>query len=229
MRRIVSLFLALILLCSLAACGGTPEPQPEVDPPAGEEVGEVAAPGSDGSSEPEPAPEPEPYFLYDPTVMPEGSTRDGVNYVEYNGLVEHLFFHPVIAYPELAFDGDHMSDGYDDWMVTVGEYNKILQSLYDNDFILVDIHDCWSEQATEDGTLRMKKNTLYLPEGKKPLSKGFKEAVAKMGMKKNEIAVVGDQIYTDVLGANLMNLKMLYVVPIEKEKTAFFVNAVFLF
>lgn len=62
----------------------------------------------------------------------------------------------------------------------------------------------------------------FIPEGKKPLSKGFKEAVAKMGMKKNEIAVVGDQIYTDVLGANLMNLKMLYVVPIEKEKTAFF-------
>ena len=51
----------------------------------------------------------------------------------------------------------------------------------------------------------------------------IKEAVAKMGMKKNEIAVVGDQIYTDVLGANLMNLKMLYVVPIEKEKTAFFI------
>ena len=26
-------------------------------------------------------------------------------YVPWTGVVEHLFFHPVIAYPELAFDG----------------------------------------------------------------------------------------------------------------------------
>lgn len=62
----------------------------------------------------------------------------------------------------------------------------------------------------------------FIPDGKKPLSVGFKKAMQKMGISNNEIAVVGDQIYTDVLGANLMRLKMLYVVPIEKEKTMFF-------
>ena len=30
-------------------------------------------------------------------------------------------------------------------MVTVNEYNKILQSVYDNGYILVDIGDVWSE------------------------------------------------------------------------------------
>jgi predicted HAD superfamily phosphohydrolase YqeG len=43
-----------------------------------------------------------------------------------------------------------------------------------------------------------------------------------MHMPKNKIAAVGDQIYTDVLGANLFGIKMLYVVPMEYEKTTFF-------
>ena len=167
MRRLTSLLLALLLLFSLTACGAkTPvgNPPKTEEAPAADQLTAESAP-----EEPEPLPEPEPYFLYDPTVMPEGGTRDGVTYVEYNGVVEHLFFHPVIAYPEQAFDGDHMSDGYDDWMVTVGEYNKILQSVYEKGFVLVDIADCWSEGTAEDGTPRMVKNTLYLPEGKKPL------------------------------------------------------------
>ena len=50
--------------------------------------------------------------------------------------MEHLFFHPVIAYPELAFDGDAQADGLDDYMVTVDEYNKILQSVYDKGYVL---------------------------------------------------------------------------------------------
>ena len=162
MRRMTNLLLALLLLLSLTACSSAP------------------APGSDGPSQPEPpaqaetpeadAPaEPEPYTILDPTVQPEGGVRDGVTYVPYDGVVEHLFFHPVVAYPELAFDGDSKSDGIDDWMVTAGEYLKILESVYEKGYVLVDIADCWSEQTDESGQTRMVKNTLYLPEGKKPL------------------------------------------------------------
>lgn len=62
----------------------------------------------------------------------------------------------------------------------------------------------------------------FVSEGRKPLSKGFREAAGRLGLKKPEIAAVGDQIYTDVLGANLARLKCLYVSPIEHEKTFFF-------
>ena len=162
MHRFFRFCLAALLLFSLTACGSAP------------------APGSDGPSQPEvpvqseapdaPAEaEPEPYTILDPTVMPEGGVRDGVAYAAYDGVVEHLFFHPVVAYPELAFDGDYKSDGIDDWMVTAGEYLKILESVYEKGYVLVDIADCWSEQAGENGQTRMVKNTLYLPEGKKPL------------------------------------------------------------
>ena len=102
-------------------------------------------------------------------AMPEGGVRDGVTYAAYDGIVEHLFFHPVVAYPELAFDGDAQANGIDDYMVTVDEYNKILQSVYDKGYVLVDIGDVWSETTGEDGQPKMVRNTLYLPEGKKPL------------------------------------------------------------
>ena len=62
----------------------------------------------------------------------------------------------------------------------------------------------------------------FVSEGAKPLTKGFKEAVKKMGLTKDDVAAVGDQIYTDVLGANMFRIKMLYVKPIEHEKTTFF-------
>ena len=114
-------------------------------------------------------PQPEPYEILDPTVMPDGGVRDGVTYTAWDGVVEHLFFHPVVAYPELAFDGDSQSNGIDDYMVTVDEYNKILESVYKNGYVLVDIGDVWSETTGEDGQSKMVKNTLYLPEGKKPL------------------------------------------------------------
>ncbi len=164
MRRMTNLLLALLLLLSLTACSSAPAPgsdgpsQPE--PPAQTETPEADAPAE---------PEPEPYTILDPTVQPEGGVRDGVTYVPYDGVVEHLFFHPVVAYPEQAFDGDSKSDGIDDWMVTAGEYLKILESVYEKGYVLVDIADCWSEQTDESGQTRMVKNTLYLPEGKKPL------------------------------------------------------------
>ncbi len=62
----------------------------------------------------------------------------------------------------------------------------------------------------------------FVCEGKKPLNKGFREAIKLMGLPKSSIAAVGDQIFTDVLGANFMGIKMLYVVPFEHEKTTFF-------
>ena len=164
MRRLTALLLALLLLAALPACSAS---QNNTDSPADNAPAETPVP------EPEPEPEPEPYTILDPTVMPEGGSRDGVTYTAYDGIVEHLFFHPVVAYPELAFDGDAQSDGIDDYMVTADEYRKILQSVYDRGYVLVDIADVWSEVTGEDGQPTMVRNTLYLPEGTKPLILSF--------------------------------------------------------
>lgn len=151
MRRFLMI---LLLILALTACGTSSAP----NSPSQEETS---------------VPEPEPYAILDPTVAPEGGVRDGVTYVPWDGIVEHLFFHPVVAYPEQAFDGDAAANGIDDFMVTVDEYNKILQSVYDRGYILVDIADVWKEVTGEDGQSRMVRNTLYIPEGKKPLVISF--------------------------------------------------------
>lgn len=163
MRRSLSFLLAAILLLGLTACGKGG------DPSASGSAGSTGSAASTSQEDPNTTPEPEPYVISDPKVMPEGGSKDGVTYVAWNDIVEHLFFHPVVAYPELAFDGDSQANGIDDWMVTVDEYNKILQSVYDNGYILVDINDVWSETTGEDGQPKMVRNTLYIPEGKKPL------------------------------------------------------------
>ena len=185
MRRFNALLLTLLLLLSLAACAA-----PGSD-------GSAPAPDSEETAEPEEpeTPEPEPYTILDPTVMPEGGVRDGVSYAAYDGIVEHLFFHPVVAYPELAFDGDSQADGIDDYMVTADEYRKILQSVYDKGYVLVDIADVWSEVTCEDGTAKMVRNTLYLPEGKKPLILSFDDTNYYQYMLANGFAyklVIGD-------------------------------------
>lgn len=62
----------------------------------------------------------------------------------------------------------------------------------------------------------------FVCEGKKPLSNGFNRAQKRMGIPFSQLAVVGDQIFTDMLGANLKRVRGIFVYPIEHEKTKFF-------
>ena len=52
----------------------------------------------------------------------------------------------------------------------------------------------------------------------KPLKRGLKKAAKDMNLSYNNIAVVGDQIFTDVLGANRLKMYSILVEPIcEKD------------
>ncbi len=46
----------------------------------------------------------------------------------------------------------------------------------------------------------------YIMFAKKPLKSGFKRALEKLEMKPEQVAVVGDQIFTDVIGAKRMKM-----------------------
>lgn len=56
----------------------------------------------------------------------------------------------------------------------------------------------------------------------KPLPQGFGRAAAELALPKEQIAVVGDQIFTDILGGNLFGVKTVLVEPIQPESTRFF-------
>jgi Polysaccharide deacetylase len=99
---------------------------------------------------------------------PAPATADTQQLAVYHGPVEHIFFHPLIAYPTLAFDGDAMDKGYRDWFVTVTEFERIVESLYRNQYILIDIRDLYEERV-ENGRRKLVKKELRLPKNKKPL------------------------------------------------------------
>ena len=54
-------------------------------------------------------------------------------------------------------------------MVTADEFQGILQSLYDNGYILVDIHDVAQMTTDDRGVTLVEKKELLVPEGKKPI------------------------------------------------------------
>lgn len=57
----------------------------------------------------------------------------------------------------------------------------------------------------------------FVPNGAKPLPIGILKAVRELGVPKNRICAVGDQIFTDILGANLAGIRSIFVHPIEPE------------
>ena len=57
----------------------------------------------------------------------------------------------------------------------------------------------------------------YIFFGKKPLKAGFLRARDILKLKEENIAVVGDQIFTDIIGANRCNMFSILVKPIEEK------------
>ena len=57
----------------------------------------------------------------------------------------------------------------------------------------------------------------YVFFAKKPLKMGLNKAKNIMGLKSEEVAVVGDQIFTDVLGANRCKMFSILVEPIKEK------------
>ncbi|WOV89174.1 YqeG family HAD IIIA-type phosphatase [Sporosarcina oncorhynchi] len=56
--------------------------------------------------------------------------------------------------------------------------------------------------------------TPFIFDARKPLRKSFKRALSMMGLKKEEVVMVGDQIMTDVLGGNRFGIHTILVVPV---------------
>lgn len=56
---------------------------------------------------------------------------------------------------------------------------------------------------------------------RKPRAKGFEMALNLLDLKKEEVIMIGDQVFTDVLGANRFGIKSILVKPINKKEGPF--------
>jgi hypothetical protein len=54
----------------------------------------------------------------------------------------------------------------------------------------------------------------FISKARKPLTKSFRRAIEKMGLKKDEVVVIGDQLMTDVWGARRLGVYTILVVPV---------------
>lgn len=57
----------------------------------------------------------------------------------------------------------------------------------------------------------------YIKFATKPLKRGFKKAQKKLNVEPENIAVVGDQIFTDVIGANRSKMHSILVKPLAEK------------
>jgi len=87
--------------------------------------------------------------------------------IPYEGRLLNIFFHALVARPEIAFRGK-MKEHFMEWFVTAEEYKKILDELYLRDYVLVDIHEFYTvTYKNKIKTIETKK--FMVPKGKKPV------------------------------------------------------------
>ena len=82
--------------------------------------------------------------------------------------ITHIFFHSLIVDNARCFDGDYTEAGYNQYMTTIPEFIKILESMYERGFVLVSPYDVAYEYVDENGQTKMKYGEIMLPEGKTP-------------------------------------------------------------
>ena len=81
--------------------------------------------------------------------------------------ITHVFFHSLVMDTAKAFDGDADSKGYNSVMTTKDEFLRILNALYEGNYVLVRLHDIAYEQTDENGNTGFVYGKIMLPEGKK--------------------------------------------------------------
>ena len=86
-----------------------------------------------------------------------------------NTQISHIFVHSLIVDTSRAF-GPQSSQpkGYNQYMTTVSEFNKMIESMYKKGYVMVSIHDIAERVIGEDGKEKLVAKPIYLPPGKEP-------------------------------------------------------------
>jgi len=123
--------------------------------------------------------------------------------VKYEGPVQHIFFHSLIIYPELAFDKKgHPANGYNMWMATVSEFKKMLPELEKKGYVLYPLTEYIEPDPQNPKNIKLK--DIYLPPGKIPLVISIDDVNYYDYMKPDGFAnrlVMGDdgRVWTEVI------------------------------
>lgn len=115
----------------------------------------------------------DPIITYIPTPKQiQAQIVENEDLCKYTGEITYLSFNTLIAFPDKAFiDSD---SNYDETKITTIEFKNILEQLYKNNYILVDIFDIYKIDNH-----KVSKQPLYLPNNKKPIVLTFENVTYK--------------------------------------------------
>ena len=100
--------------------------------------------------------------------------------------------------------GQVLTEGLEDWLDLMRE-NGIKMTVLSN------------SKSKRLEPFAKKINLDYISLGMKPLPFGYWRAIKRLGSKRRNTAIVGDQIFTDVVGGNLAGVKTILLTPIKLE------------
>lgn len=100
--------------------------------------------------------------------------------------------------------GQHLTDGLEDW----------LQLMRTNEIKLTVLSNSNNKRLAP---FAAKIGLDYISLGLKPLPFGYWRAIKALGTDKKETAIVGDQIFTDTAGGNIVGLTTILLTPIKPE------------
>jgi uncharacterized protein len=115
----------------------------------------------------------------------------------------------------LFFDLDNTIIPYDINVIGTKE-QELLEKLSENFKVLVISNSRKKRVKTATSNL---KNIGYVKFAKKPLKFGFKKGIKLLNVKKDQVCVIGDQLMTDILGANRTKIKETILVKPVKQRT----------
>ncbi|MGC2129446.1 MAG: YqeG family HAD IIIA-type phosphatase [Candidatus Aquilonibacter sp.] len=116
----------------------------------------------------------------------------------FRGLIVDLD-NTLMGFRQTELEADHL-----DWVARA----------HDNGFRMVMVSNNFTERVT--GIARQL-NVPCIPNALKPLPFGVMRAVRMLEMPRKQIAVVGDQLFTDVLSGKLCGLYTILTEPIESK------------
>ncbi len=91
-----------------------------------------------------------------------------------------------------------------------------ISEIKENDIKVVLVSNNFRKRVS---TFAKKINVPYVHMGLKPLTWGIKKAIKILSLPKENILIVGDQIFTDILGANFIKIKSILIDPVSQSKT----------
>ena len=115
--------------------------------------------------------------LGDLTKYPEVQTKRSeyitaqsqlVEYKDYS-MIPNLSFHVLVEDMSPALKDTELKGSYNRNFVTTSEFLKILEQLYNNDYVLVDFDSFIGSQVDPSGTELFSTQSIWLPAGKKPI------------------------------------------------------------